>query len=160
MSTLRTVGGWLFAQAVMFLVALLGLVVLIPFCLAHSWELKERSIKDNRPIDRWSWLLLDAFYGNPEDGVSGSQALVYGSQPYMPTPVWAVSSPWQKTRAWLFASWRAYSWSALRNSADALKYHYARRGVGMVVITLKAGYQQENGYNVPVGSLNVERQPP
>jgi len=153
MSTLRTVAGWLFAQAVMFIVALAGLVVLIPFCLAHSWETKERSLKDNRPIDRWSWLLLDAFYGNPEDGVSGKQALVYGDQPYKPSTLTGL-------KGWLFDSWRAYSWSALRNSADALKYHYARSGVGRIVITIKAGYQQENGYNVPVGSFNLERQPP
>jgi hypothetical protein len=96
---------------------LLGLVVLVPFCLLQAWEPCEST--DNpygrkpRTISRWSWAPLNAIYGNPEDGVSGGEALIWNSTgtarvPYMPG-------------AW--APWRAYCWSAGRNRADQLTHY-------------------------------------
>jgi hypothetical protein len=122
-----TVGGWF---------------LLIPFCLLHAWiQPDTKSIKDDRLIDRW--YLINFVYGNREDGVSGQQALINGNQPYMPN-------------AW--APWRAYCWSALRNSCDNLKYVFAWKAGPFKQWTLfgrpqHAGWQMENGFNVPVISL-------
>jgi hypothetical protein len=98
-----------------FIAPALGLVVLIPFCLAQAWEpcmsTENPFGRAPREIDRWKWAPLNRVYGNPEDGVSGAKALVWvnGERvPYMPG-------------AW--APWRAYCWQA-RNSADQLKYTY------------------------------------
>lgn len=125
-----------------------GWVLLIPFCLAQAWEMSPMpSIKDGqRPIDRWRWRWLGFAFDNPEDGVSGAQALIWvdGKQvPYMPD-------------AW--PPWRAYCWSAWRNSADNLKYVFAWEKGPFKQWTLfgrpqKAGFQQENGFNVPILSL-------
>ena len=128
---------------------LVGLVVLIPVCLMHAWEpcVGDGSTKF---IDRWKWAPLDLIYGNPEDGVSGAKALVWDNGqkvPYMPN-------------AW--APWRAYCWSALRNSADNLKYVFAWDKGPLIKKdykifgrqrTFRAGWQMENGINVPVLSL-------
>ncbi len=93
---------------------LTGLVVLIPFCLAQAWEpcMSTEGPWPVHQIDRWKWAPLNRVYGNPEDGVSGKYALIWvgGKRvPYMPN-------------AW--APWRAYCWSAWRNTADQLKYTY------------------------------------
>lgn len=128
-------------QAVQLLAMVLGWVVLIPVCLAKAWKPGEKSIKDWREIDLWKWEWLNYFCGNPEDGVSGGQALINGNQPYMPN-------------AW-FDAWRAYCWSAWRNSCDNLKYVFSIPGNGPMkyVGPFKFGYQTENGYNVPVVGL-------
>jgi hypothetical protein len=125
-----------------------GWFLLIPLCVAQAWEMSSvPSIKDgSRPIDRWSWRWVGVLYDNPEDGVSGAQALVWlnGQQvPYMP-------------KAW--APWRAYCWSAWRNSADNLKYVFAWDAGPFRQWTLfgrpqHAGWQIENGFRVPVLSL-------
>lgn len=148
---------WFFiVQLIMLVATVLGWFVLIPFCLAQAWTIWEhtpvgsielKSIKDGRRIDTWSAPLLKWIYGNPEDGVSGQQTLINGNQPYMPN-------------AW--APWRAYCWSALRNSCDELKYIFAWKN-GPIhewtwtllgkVRNAKMGWQKENGYNVPVLSL-------
>lgn len=129
-----------------------GIFPLVPLCLMRAWEMSPApSIKDGaRPIDRWKWRWVGLAFDNPEDGVSGAQALVWvnGQQvPYMPD-------------AW--PPWRAYCWSAWRNSADNLKYIFAwERGpfakgqfsmLG-VIIMWKAGWQRENSFNVPVLSV-------
>jgi hypothetical protein len=129
-------------QLIMLTATVLGWLILIPFCLAHAWtgSWADESIKDKRPIDRWAWPPLNYVYGNPEDGVSGQQALIHGDQPYMPN-------------AW--APWRAYLWSGWRNSADNLKYVFACSSCPLKTFTLfgrpgKIGWQEENGYKVPV----------
>lgn len=112
--------GWLrFAgvQLVMLIAAVLGVFLLIPFCLAQAWVADEKSIKDGRVIDRWKWRLLNLVYGNPEDGPSGLYAKVWlngtTEGPYMPN-----ANP----------MWRAYVWSAWRNSCNNLKYVFAWKG--------------------------------
>ena len=126
----------------------IGWVLLIPLCVAQAWEMSPApSIKDGvRRIDRWKWRWVGLVFDNLEDGVSGAQALVWvdGQQvPYMPN-------------AW--PPWRAYCWSAWRNSADALKYLFAWDAGPFKEWTLfgrpqHVGWQVENGYRVPVLSL-------
>lgn len=143
-------------QLVMLLATVVGWFLLIPFCLIQAWSdwdhTPDSSIpllaKDGRWIDQWSAPLLRPIYNNPEDGVSGKAALVWNKEgtakvPYMPG-------------AW--APWRAYCWSAWRNSADNLKYVFADPKGPLVTFklfgrTAKIGYQTENGHNVPVLSL-------
>lgn len=78
--------------------------------------------------------------------MSGGEAIIWvdGKQaPYMPD-------------AW--APWRAYCWSAWRNNCDQLKYRFAWKEGPFRQWTLfgrpqHAGWQAENGFNVPVISL-------
>lgn len=130
-------------QLISLVATVIGWLVLLPFCAAHAWKLGPKSIKDARIIDMWSWGPLNLVYGNPEDGVSGMFALVQGDQEYMP-------------KANAFS--RAYCWSALRNSCDNLKYVFAWKAGPFKQWTLfgrpqHAGWQMENGFNVPVISL-------
>lgn len=131
-------------QAVFFL---LGLLMLIVPCAMQAWEASpDSSIKDHRPIDRWRWAWVRWLgYHNPEDGDSGQTALVWrdGEQVTYANPKWP--------------RWSAYRWSALRNSADGWKYRLAYDGplvtFRFLGLTVKAGYQEENGVKVPVLSL-------
>ena len=95
-----------------------GYILLIPFCLAQSWETCESTYnpfgREPRPVDRWKWTPLNSVYGNPEDGVSGQQALVWNSTG---TARVLYQSPFTQ-----WAPWKAYCWSAWRNSTDQLKY--------------------------------------
>jgi hypothetical protein len=97
---------------------LVGLVVLIPFCLAQAWEpcLSSGGPWPVHDIDRWKWAPLNRVYANPEDGVSGAYALVWEKGTGRRVPYKAPFTQW--------APWRAYCWSAWRNSADQLKYTY------------------------------------
>lgn len=135
-------------QLVSIVAMLVFAFVLIPFCLWRAWTGGAVSIKDGRPIDRWKYRWLQAVAGNPEDGVSGQTAKLIGGGPYMPGAD---------------DRWRAYCWSALRNSVDQLKYLFAYADGPLVTwqwkvpgtlwyISGKAGWQPENGYNVPVFS--------
>jgi len=131
-------------ELIMLAAEILGWVILVPFCLRRDWLLDAKSINDARPVDRWRWAPLNWVYGNPEDGVSGSTALVWspagaGLVPYMPdAPAW----------------WRAYCWSAWRNSTDNLKYVFSwGRGPYLKTRWFQAGWKLENGRNVPVLSL-------
>jgi hypothetical protein len=138
-----------------------GWFALIPFCLAHEWETSPTpSIKDGRTIDRWTWSVVGYFADNPEDGVSGQQAIVYTTGlagPYMPA---TITNPIDR---WLYDAWRAWCWSAGRNSCDSLKYEFAWKAGPPAIekpyrllwiwpMAIKAGYQMENGFNVPVFS--------
>lgn len=134
-------------QLICLIAMLVGWLLLIPFCLAQAWVADVISIKDGRAIDRWQWRPLNLIYGNPEDGVSGQTAFIWvnGSLSFYRLGVW---SPW-----------RAYLWSAWRNSADNLKYVFAWKAGPYKewVYTLfgkqhtaKVGWQEENGFNVPV----------
>lgn len=141
---------WLWFAVVQFislLATVVGWGLLIPFCLAQAWDNAGRlSIKDRRAIDAWNWIPLNCVYGNPEDGVSGRDAILIGGGSYMPG-------------AW--APWRAYCWSALRNSADNLKYVFAWKAGPYVSgqfwrFNYGLGWKPENGYNVPVLSIKPQ----
>lgn len=130
-------------QVICLVATVLGWIVLIPFCLARAWIVDTISIKDGRPIDRWRWVLLNSIYGNPEDGVSGQTALIWVNG----------SLSHYRLNAW--APWRAYLWSAWRNSADGLKYVFKWKRGPLVEFELfgrqhKLGWQFENGVKVPV----------
>lgn len=102
----------------------IGLVVLIPFCLAQAWE-DCPSTEGPYPvhtIDRWTWAPLNRVFGNPEDGVSGKYALIWYTPPGG-TLADAVRVPY-KAPFTQWAPWRAYCWSAWRNTADQLKWTY------------------------------------
>jgi hypothetical protein len=145
---MRATLGWLWfivVQFLMLLATVIGWFALIPFCLAHAWEIKGKSIKDGRPIHSWKWPALNWLYGNPEDGVSGITARVWNStgtaqQNYHPT-----NSP----------ALNAYLWSAWRNSADNLKYVFAWSNgpyteFRLLGRTFRVGWAMENGYKVPL----------
>jgi hypothetical protein len=130
-------------QAVSLCATALGWVLLIPFCLAQAWTADVP--------DRWSFAPLNYVYGNAEDGVSGRRALIWGSGadegkkvPYMPG-----AAP----------AWRAYCWSAWRNSAGNLKRVFAWDAGPFATFkifgrTVKIGWQQETLGKVPVLSLS------
>ena len=99
----------------------LGVFLLIPFCLLRAWQPCMSTInpfgRQPRMISEWKWKWLNRAYGNYEDGVSGAEALVLASggttDPYVPA-TFKLYMP----RAW--APWRAYLWSGWRNSTNAL----------------------------------------
>lgn len=136
------------AQIIQFAFFLLGLLVLILPCVLQAWEDSPvLSIGDQRKIDRWQWAWVRWLgFSNPEDGDSGQTALI-----------------WKDGQRVLYADpqrprWSAYKWSALRNSADGWKYRLAYPNGPLVTFrflgrTVKAGYQPENGFNVPVLSF-------
>lgn len=133
-------------QLIMLLATVVGWIVLIPFCLAQAWKPSFR-LATLRDTDAWRWSALNRVYGNLEDGVSGIHALIWNNSgqqvPYMPG-------------AW--APWRAYCWSALRNSCDNLKYAFAWEQGPLIERSIlgrnvKLGWQKENGFNVPVLSI-------
>lgn len=129
--------GWLyfaFVQLVSLLATVLGLFLLIPFCVLQAWT-QDDSIEVGRKIDRWSWKPLNLVYGNSEDGVSGLNALIWNAEgtarvPYMPN-------------AW--APWRAYLWSGWRNSANGLKRRLVWKGGPFIrrEFYLQAGFNQD-----------------
>ena len=135
-------------QLVQLAAQLAGLVLLVPFCLAQAWVDCPSTLEKGRTIDAWIWAPLNCIYGNREDGVSGIGARIWNvggtaRVPYMPA-------------AW--APWRAYCWSALRNSTGGLKYVFAwERGpfwqgtVGGRKV--KLGWQEEVLGKVPVLSI-------
>lgn len=138
-------------QSVFQIQALLaGVIILILPCVLRAWKISNKaSIKDQlRVIDEWSWKPLNWVYGQPEDGVSGKQAIVYTTGqagPYLPAAG---------------ERWRAYCWNH-RNWAGNLKYVFSWPEGPIVEWTwilrgktrnAKIGWQQENGFNVPVFS--------
>lgn len=135
---------WGIVQLIMLAATLLGFVLLVPFCLLQFWIVEDRSIKDDtRPIDVWKWTWLNRVYGNPEDGVSGQTALIWGSGAQAGQLVHYMPNAW--------APWRAYCWSAWRNSCDALKYRFAwKNGPRAQIGNRKIGWWTENGFNVPL----------
>lgn len=93
-----------------------GWFLLIYPCAKQAWVVDADSIADAlepraSKISRWSVEWLNPVWGNPQEGVSGQEALIRdanGNQmPYKPG--WGPRL-------------RAYFWAALRNSADGLKY--------------------------------------
>ena len=110
---------WIYFVAIQFVMlffTIIGWFLLIPFCLFKAWgEHTPVIFSTTIVLDQWDWRPLNYIYGNPEDGVSGQYARVWlngtTQGPFMPA-------------AW--APWRAYRWSALRNSTDNLKYVFRR----------------------------------
>lgn len=96
---------------------IVGWLLLIPFCLARAWHTVQSPLDPKRTIDEWEFSPVGWVYDNLEDGVSGRYALIWSPDgrrvPYMPN-------------AW--APWRAYCWSAWRNSADGLKRRFTWNG--------------------------------
>jgi hypothetical protein len=138
---------WALVETVQLVAAVVGWVVLIVPCLRKSWHDTPSPFNPARTVDAWNSRGLQAIFGNPEDGVSGQHALIWlngtTQGEYMPG-----ADP----------RWRAYCWNA-RNSADQLKYWFAWRWGPLVlweyklfgkVRTLRVGWQDENGFNVPV----------
>lgn len=134
---------FILVQLIQIVASIIGWFVLVPFCLAKAWVVSGTSIKDGRAIDRWKFSALNTIYGNPEDGVSGIQAVVWPNG--IPGPYMAGANP----------AWRSYCWSALRNSCDNLKYVFSYKkgplkNIQIGPLVVKMGWQPENGYNVPV----------
>lgn len=148
MNTFLTWAWFALVQLVSLLATVIGWFVLIPFCLAQAWT-------SEKP-DQWNWKPLNSVYGNPEDGVSGKDALIWNTGgtakvPYQPT-------------AW--APWRAYCWSAWRNSADSLKFVFAWANGPLKQwqfsafgreISIKAGWEKQTTSTVPVFSISTSR---
>jgi hypothetical protein len=130
-------------QLVSLAATLIGYVVLLPLCLCQAWTAPNATSTKPLPaegrfyVDAWAFGPLNRVYGNPEDGVSGKQAYIWGSGPQAGQliPYMADSAAW----------WRAYCWNA-RNSADALKYLFKRQGGPLVTFTL-FGRQYRAGWN-------------
>lgn len=105
------------------LAPLYGLVVLIKPCLKQEWVECQSTVnpfgRAPRTIDCWKDPWLQSIYGNPEDGVSGKDALVWYTPPGGAPRQVPYRSPFTQ-----WAPWRAYCWSAWRNTADQLKYTY------------------------------------
>ncbi len=162
---MKTWGSYGAAQLAMMVATVVGWVVLILPCLLRAWELSPiPSINDGRKIDQWKWKWLRWAWDNPEDGVSGRMALVWAGsarEPYYPSK----SVPWYD-----WAPWRAYMWSAWRNSANMLKYRYGyqlrtpgpvgpyRAGTFQVLgvhFVYAIGYKVENSdWVVPVAGIH------
>ncbi|HKS75842.1 MAG TPA: hypothetical protein VJQ82_21700 [Terriglobales bacterium] len=148
------------AQLLMLVLSVAGWVILILPCLLQAWEPSPTPsiattpwLPSNRPIDRWKCIWLNSVYGNPEDGVSGQAAIVWGSGAQAGTLVPFMPNAW--------APWRAWVWSAWRNSTDQLKYtlalglHGPTFAVNVLGKTLRGGWGVEN--NLPVLVLSWKR---
>lgn len=162
-------GTWyVIGQVVSLLATLIGYFILIPICLFHLWTDPVYPGIKTQPagimMDKFS-LPINFIYGNPEEGVSGKQALVWSvgvnppvQVPFMPTP-----SGYGKIRTWLWDAWRAWNWSAWRNSCDQLKYTFGYSKGKLVskfftvfgkTFTVGVGWKPENGKMVSVFSWN------
>jgi hypothetical protein len=126
---------------------IVGLAVL---CGAHTDMPVTASIKPmpgREYIDRWTWP-INAIYGNPEDGVTGMDAL---------GPSWTGFYNPTGSR------WLAFKWSGLRNWADGFNYiTWIFSGTPPLLVKdytffgsqrqLKLGWQQRYGRTVMVCS--------
>jgi hypothetical protein len=119
--TLKSLGFFL-GQVPQLLAAVLGWFILALPCALGAYGM--HGVKSNkvwpapwqylngREIDTWNWNWLNAWFGNPEDGVSGKTALVWDDSGHL-----VIYNP-------TGSRWSAYCWSAWRNSSDALKYKF------------------------------------
>jgi len=105
-----------------------------------------------RPIDAFKWKWLNKICGNPEDGASGKQALVWNGLDLVSFAVYT-GLVGHSNSAWRLA-WR---WN-MRNKVQMMKYALAIPGVGpyktftFLGHTYGYGYKIVCGLNVPVGS--------
>ena len=144
---------WAGAQCVSTTLGLIGNITVVPLAIyAEAWEPVISPFSCCRQIDQWSWHWMNAIWGNPEDGVSGRYAIVWGDG--ITTPL-GKQGPYMPFRNDL---WRAWCWQ-WRNSANALKYRFSQGPDAPLSTgtflgrTYKVGWQLENGIRVPVGSL-------
>lgn len=105
----------------------LGFPVLLVSCALRAWtksptfpSIKPWPWAENqgpyRPlVDEWRWELLNKWYGNSEDGVSGAQAWIWENGVVGPVAYYSTFPSW--VPQWV----KAYCWSAWRNSANNLK---------------------------------------
>lgn len=103
-------GFWI-VQFIMLVVGALGVLPIAAACAFRAWTpaistqwAPDAPVKAHT-INVWAWSWMNYLWGNPEDGVTGTPA-------YNPTT----------------SGWSAFTWSALRNYADNLKYVYAEPG--------------------------------
>lgn len=104
----------------------LGFSVLLIPCLFHLWtgptfpSIKPwpegtQGVGPSRPlVDEWRWELLNKWYGNSEDGVSGQYAWIWNANNQL-VPYYSTFPSW--VPQWM----KAYAWSAWRNNANNLK---------------------------------------
>jgi len=104
----------------------LGFIVLPPFCIAKAWtgptypSVKpwpwgQENVGPHRPfVDEWKWPLLNKWYGNSEDGVSGQHALIWDSSNRLVS--YASTLP-----SWMPEWAVAFAWSVWRNGANNIK---------------------------------------
>lgn len=100
--------GWLWficVQIIATIAMIIGWALLIPFAVFKWWKQTASVHFPDRRIQVWSVKAVNAVWGNDEDGVLG--------------PTWY--NP-------LGTPWRAYLWSAWRNSANNLRWVFANKG--------------------------------
>jgi hypothetical protein len=103
----RAPGGaiaFLAAQNVAALAMVVGWVLLLPWAARRAWVFGSSSHYPGKIVTRWDANWLQAVWGNWEDGVTGVGT---SKGEYLP-----FASDW----------WRAYMWSAWRNSANNLRF--------------------------------------
>lgn len=139
-------------QLVNILARVVGWFVLPRLCNAQAWHDVPSTLEPGRTIDAWNSPIVEAVYGNKEDGGSGKHALIW----YTPPGGAPVEVPYMPDAS---PSWRARCWQE-RNSAANLKYVFAREDgpfkTGTWLFgrrTYKFGWQREKGIKVPVFSL-------
>lgn len=158
---MRIPASWYVAQLKMLGAQLLTLLPVLLACRRGAFIPKaQRSIKtmwpepytalNGRLVDKWSWNWLNAWCNNPEDGVSGQDALVWKNGQLVSYAEYTGLSGWRLAWSW---NWR--------NAVQALKYRYAIPGEGPLNTftvfgsTFAYGYKGINGLNCPVGPSRV-----
>lgn len=110
--------GWIYYALCMLFATVvlwpLGLVLVGAACVARAWVLPSTSspasikpLPGRSRIDVWSWSWMNAVYGNPEDGVTGTCAFGSWLGPFNDLPP---------------SRWLAFVWSGLRNWANGFNY--------------------------------------
>jgi hypothetical protein len=111
---------WLAYAAVMIPLTVVGIVLVAVLALfpgAMQWR-DSRHYKDGRKVLCWRWKMVDALFGNDEDGIHGLPVVfeppVYVTQPRQH---W-----WRdKTQGW--SLWRmVFIWAGLRNSVANARF--------------------------------------
>jgi len=122
---------YVLAQLLSWWATAIGWGLLIYPCWKQLWKADATStntvVTDRTTVDRWTWDWLNPVWGNPEDGVSGAYAVIRDATG---KEVPGGYMPFRDPR------WRAYCWSALRNSSDGLKYILEWPTGPLVVLTI------------------------
>lgn len=79
-----------------------GWVLLFFLSYARGWRHGYSTEFEDRIVTVWKWKAIDAIWGNAEDGVVGP--------------------PWYNPNE---SAWKAYLWSAWRNSANNLRWRFS-----------------------------------
>lgn len=119
--------GWIrfaLVQFVSFILMVIGWVLLFPLCLTKAWVPVESRYWPLKIVTAWRWEWVQSIWGNWEDGVTGVGTT---AGVYLPNaPDW----------------WRAYMWSAWRNSTNNLRFvfrWYGKDGAPFFYWQNKAG---------------------